>query len=214
MCYSCCLQTILCSNVRILAGNLGDLTVDPSQYNWQDCIVFLYNATIDRTFIVFLCNATIDRTCIVFLYNATIDRTALCPCTMLQLTGLHYVPLQLTGMHYAPLRRYNWQDSFMSSLLAIQIHLFDCHYSRNSWIRYTVVVWDFGLRYESRVRVAGTRIWSPCLVVRAIDASIGPVGLQHTYEMVTEHFANPNLSVVVAKCRFLGLWHETEPLFV
>ena len=26
----------------------------------------------------------------------------------------------------------------------------------------------------------------------------------HTYEMVTEHFANPNLSVVVAKCWFLG----------
>ena len=25
-----------------------------------------------------------------------------------------------------------------------------------------------------------------------------------TYEMVTEHFANPNLSVVVAKCWFLG----------
>ena len=26
----------------------------------------------------------------------------------------------------------------------------------------------------------------------------------HTFEMVTEHFANPNLSVVVAKCWFLG----------
>ena len=25
----------------------------------------------------------------------------------------------------------------------------------------------------------------------------------HKYEMVTEHFANPNLSVVVAKCSFL-----------
>ena len=25
-----------------------------------------------------------------------------------------------------------------------------------------------------------------------------------TYDMVTEHFANPNLSVVVAKCWFLG----------
>ena len=26
----------------------------------------------------------------------------------------------------------------------------------------------------------------------------------HTYKMVTEHFTNPNLSVVVAKCWFLG----------
>ena len=32
----------------------------------------------------------------------------------------------------------------------------------------------------------------------------GPVGWLHTFEMVTEHFANPNLSVVVAKCWFLG----------
>ena len=29
----------------------------------------------------------------------------------------------------------------------------------------------------------------------------------------TEHFANPNLSVVVAKCRLWGLWCETEPLY-
>ena len=34
---------------------------------------------------------------------------------------------------------------------------------------------------------------------------LGPMGWQHTYEMATEHFANPNLSVVVAKCCFLGL---------
>ena len=29
-------------------------------------------------------------------------------------------------------------------------------------------------------------------------------GMLHTFEMVTEHFANPNLSVVVAKCWFVG----------
>ena len=34
---------------------------------------------------------------------------------------------------------------------------------------------------------------------------LGPVGWRHTNEMVTEHFANQNLSVVVAKCWFLGL---------
>ena len=30
------------------------------------------------------------------------------------------------------------------------------------------------------------------------------MGWLHTFEMVTEHFANPNLSVGVAKCWFLG----------
>ena len=29
-------------------------------------------------------------------------------------------------------------------------------------------------------------------------------GMAHTYEMVTEHFANPNLRVVAARCWFLG----------
>ena len=33
---------------------------------------------------------------------------------------------------------------------------------------------------------------------------LGHMGRLHTFEMVTEHFANPNLSVVVAKCWFLG----------
>ena len=33
---------------------------------------------------------------------------------------------------------------------------------------------------------------------------LGPVGWRHTYEMVSEHFANSNLSVVVAKSWFLG----------
>ena len=32
----------------------------------------------------------------------------------------------------------------------------------------------------------------------------GPVGWLRTFEMVTEHFGNPNFSVVVAKCWFLG----------
>ena len=33
---------------------------------------------------------------------------------------------------------------------------------------------------------------------------LGPAGRLQTFEMVTEHFANPNLSVVFAKCWFLG----------
>ena len=41
---------------------------------------------------------------------------------------------------------------------------------------------------------------SCCVGARCLE----PVGWLHTFEMVTEHFANPNLSVVVAKCWFLG----------
>ena len=33
---------------------------------------------------------------------------------------------------------------------------------------------------------------------------LGPEGWLNTYEMVTEHIANENLSVVVAKCWLLG----------
>ena len=42
----------------------------------------------------------------------------------------------------------------------------------------------------------------PVLSYRA--KCLGPEGWRHTFEMVTMHFANPNLSVVVAKCWFLG----------
>ena len=42
----------------------------------------------------------------------------------------------------------------------------------------------------------------PVLLCRA--RCLGSVGWLHTFEMVTEHFANPNLSVVVVKCWFLG----------
>ena len=34
---------------------------------------------------------------------------------------------------------------------------------------------------------------------------LGPMGWLHTFEMVMEHFANPNLSVVILKCWLLGL---------
>ena len=37
------------------------------------------------------------------------------------------------------------------------------------------------------------------------------MGWLHTFEMVTEHFANPNLSVVVAKCWFL--WSVVYSLY-
>ena len=56
------------------------------------------------------------------------------------------------------------------------------------------------MRHVSEVLVPG--FCRPVLLCRG--KMLGPVGLLHTFEMVTEHFANPNLSVVVAKCWFLG----------
>ena len=62
------------------------------------------------------------------------------------------------------------------------------------------------VRHVSEVLIPG--FGRPCCVGAIC---LGPMGWQHTYEMVTEHFANPNMSVVVAKC---WLWRETEPLCV
>ena len=56
------------------------------------------------------------------------------------------------------------------------------------------------MRHVSEVLVPG--FCRPVLLCRA--RCLGPVGWLHTLEMVMEHFANPNLSVVVAKCWFLG----------
>ena len=53
------------------------------------------------------------------------------------------------------------------------------------------------IRQVSELLVPGYR--SPCLVVPEQDAS-GPRDGCSTYEMVTEHFANPNLSEIC----FLG----------
>ena len=54
--------------------------------------------------------------------------------------------------------------------------------------------------HVSEVLVPGFGRLSCCVGARCL----GPVGWLHTFEMVTEHLANPNLSVVVAKCWFLG----------
>ena len=51
------------------------------------------------------------------------------------------------------------------------------------------------------------RCWFPVSVALSCCVGarcLGPVGWLHTFKMVMEHFANPNLSVVVAKCWFLG----------
>ena len=63
------------------------------------------------------------------------------------------------------------------------------------------------MRHVSGVLVPG--FCGPVMSCRA--RCLGPVGWLHTFAMVTEHFANPNLSVVVAKCCFLGfvVWDRT-----
>ena len=55
------------------------------------------------------------------------------------------------------------------------------------------------MRHVSEVLVPGFGRLSCCVGARCL----GPVGWLHTFTMVTENFANPNLSVVVAKCWFL-----------
>ena len=61
----------------------------------------------------------------------------------------------------------------------------------------------------SETLVSDMRHVSEVVVVEALSCCVGakclgPVGWLHTFEMVTEHFSNPNLSVDVAKCCFLG----------
>ena len=56
------------------------------------------------------------------------------------------------------------------------------------------------MRHVSEVLVSG--FCRPVLLGRG--RILGHVRWLHTFEMVKEHFANPNLSVAVAKCYFLG----------
>ena len=56
------------------------------------------------------------------------------------------------------------------------------------------------MRHVLEVLVPISVALSCCVGARCL----GPVGWLQTFEMVTEHFANPNLSVFVAKCWFLG----------
>ena len=62
------------------------------------------------------------------------------------------------------------------------------------------LVSDMGHVSELLVPGFGCPNLSCCVGARCL----GPVGWRHMYEMVTDHFANPNLSVIVAKCCFLG----------
>ena len=75
----------------------------------------------------------------------------------------------------------------------------------------TVASCQYDILLCSETLVSDMRHVSELLVPDSVSLSccagtgcLGPEGWLHTCGMVTEHFANPNLSVVVAKCLFWG----------
>ena len=76
------------------------------------------------------------------------------------------------------------------------------------------MTYSCALRLWSQICATCWRCWFPDSVALSCCAGascLGPEGWLHTYEMVKEHFANPNLSVVVKKCCFLRfvVWDRT-----
>ena len=74
----------------------------------------------------------------------------------------------------------------------------------------TVVSSQYDILLSSETLVSDMRHVRRCWFLVSVALSccvgarcLGPVGLLHTFEMVTKHLVNPNLSVVVAKCWFL-----------
>ena len=68
------------------------------------------------------------------------------------------------------------------------------------------MIYCWALRLWSQICVTCRRCWflvSVALACCVWARCLGHVGWLHTFEMVTEHFANPNLSVSVSKCWFL-----------
>ena len=68
---------------------------------------------------------------------------------------------------------------------------------------------DSDMRHVSELLFPG--FGRPVLLARGFTArNLGPVGWLHTYEMVSEHLANPNLSVVVEMLFFrFVVWNRT-----
>ena len=74
-----------------------------------------------------------------------------------------------------------------------------------SWLHLSMI-YCCALRLWSQICVTCRSYWLPDSVALSYCAEarcLGPEGWLHTYEMVTEHFTDPNLSVVVAKCWIL-----------
>ena len=73
------------------------------------------------------------------------------------------------------------------------------------WLRHSMK-YCCALRFWSEICVTCQSCWFTDSVVQSCCARascLTPEGWLHTYEMVTEHFANPNLSVIDGKCYFL-----------
>ena len=69
------------------------------------------------------------------------------------------------------------------------------------------MIYCCALRLWSQICATCQRCWFPVSVALSCCVCarcLGPVGWLHRFEMVTEHFVNQNLSVVVPKCWFLG----------
>ena len=75
------------------------------------------------------------------------------------------------------------------------------------------IIYCFAPRLWSQICITCRSCWFPVSVTLSYVGvrTLGPMGWQHMYEMVMEHFTNPNLSMVVAKCWFLGfvVWGRT-----
>ena len=82
------------------------------------------------------------------------------------------------------------------------------------WLRLSMI-YSCDLRYWSQIWASCGSCCFPVSVALSCcawqDASGPRAGC---IRVVTEHFDNPNLSGVVAKCCFFGLWCKTEPLCV
>ena len=73
------------------------------------------------------------------------------------------------------------------------------------WLRLSMICWC-ALRLWSQICITYRSCWFPDLVTLSRYSGargLEPEGWLHTLQMFTEHFAYPNLSVVVAKCWFL-----------
>ena len=89
-----------------------------------------------------------------------------------------------------------------SNVLGLAGHLSDLTMASS---QYDILLWDSetlisDMHYVSELLVPWIR--SPCVIVPARFRR--PEGRLHMYQMVTEHFVNPNLNVAVVKCWFLG----------
>ena len=81
------------------------------------------------------------------------------------------------------------------------------------WLRLSMI-YCCALRLSSQISITCQSCWFPDLVVLSCCAwarCLGPEGWLHTCAMVTEHFTDENLIVVVSKCWFLGcvVWDRT-----